>query len=43
MQEKPTRFIHETLVSQWSEETAKTFPSERGYLIYTSHAFKNNR
>lgn len=43
MQEKSTRFLHETLVSQWSEETVKAFPSERSYMIYTSFVFKNNK
>lgn len=43
MQEKSTRFLHETLVSQWSEETIKSFPSERSFSIYTSFVFKNNK
>ncbi|KAK3389748.1 hypothetical protein B0H63DRAFT_464257 [Podospora didyma] len=40
--EKSTRFLHETLVSQWSEETIKAFPTNRSYSIYSSFVFKNN-
>ncbi|PUU76799.1 hypothetical protein B9Z19DRAFT_1194469 [Tuber borchii] len=40
--EKSTRFLHETLVAQWSEEIAKSFPSNRSYTIYSSFIFKNN-
>ncbi|KAG0133176.1 hypothetical protein HOY82DRAFT_269424 [Tuber indicum] len=43
MAEKSTRFLHETLVSQWSEEITKAFPSNRTYTIYTSFVFKNNK
>ena len=39
--EKSTRFLHETLVSQWSEEIAKSFPANRSYTIYSSFVFKN--
>ncbi|KAI0393662.1 hypothetical protein F5Y17DRAFT_431308 [Xylariaceae sp. FL0594] len=42
LQEKTTRFLHETLVTQWSEETIKAFPSERSFMIYTSFVFKND-
>ncbi|KPM35921.1 hypothetical protein AK830_g10647 [Neonectria ditissima] len=41
MEEKSTRFLHETLVTQWSEETTKAFPSNPSYSIYTSFVFKN--
>ncbi|PKX93529.1 FAD-binding domain-containing protein [Aspergillus novofumigatus IBT 16806] len=43
MAEPSTRFLHETLVSQWSEETVKSFPTNRSYQIYTSFVFKNDR
>ncbi|KAH7102974.1 hypothetical protein BKA62DRAFT_828902 [Auriculariales sp. MPI-PUGE-AT-0066] len=39
--EKSTRFLHETLVAQWSEETTKAFPTNRTYSLYSSFAFKN--
>ena len=40
--EKSTRFLHETLASQWSEETIKAFPSgpEVSYKLYTSFVFR---
>ncbi|KAI1204726.1 uncharacterized protein F4807DRAFT_471786 [Annulohypoxylon truncatum] len=41
--EKSTRFLHETLVSQWTEETKKAFPSNNTYSIYSSFIFKNDR
>ncbi|KAI1087087.1 hypothetical protein F5B19DRAFT_500405 [Rostrohypoxylon terebratum] len=41
--EKSTRFLHETLVSQWSEENTKSFPTNRTYSIYTSFVFNNER
>ncbi|KAA8628231.1 hypothetical protein SMACR_09130 [Sordaria macrospora] len=42
LQEKSTRFLHETLASQWSEETIKAFPSgpEISYKLYTSFVFR---
>ena len=44
MQEKSTRFFHETLISQWFEESAKSFPGRNTkYTIYTSFVFQNNR
>ncbi|RAQ58982.1 hypothetical protein COH20_006754 [Aspergillus flavus] len=43
MAEPSTRFLHETLVSQWSEETVKSFPTNRSYQIYSSFVFKNDR
>lgn len=44
LQEKSTRFLHETLASQWSEETIKAFPSgsEVSNKIYTSFVFRND-
>lgn len=41
--EQSTRFLHETLVSQWSEEITKAFPSNKSYSIYTSFVFQNDR
>ncbi|KAI2466903.1 hypothetical protein F4781DRAFT_444712 [Annulohypoxylon bovei var. microspora] len=41
--EKSTRFLHETLVSQWSEETTRAFPSNRTYSIYSSFVFNNDK
>ncbi|KAA8641451.1 hypothetical protein EYZ11_002254 [Aspergillus tanneri] len=41
-EEKSTRFLHETLVSQWSEETIQSLPSSRTYSIYTSFVFSND-
>ncbi|KAJ4362592.1 hypothetical protein N0V85_009355 [Neurospora sp. IMI 360204] len=42
--EKSTRFLHETLASQWSEETIKAFPSgpETSHKLYSSFVFKND-
>ncbi|KAK7016335.1 FAD-binding domain-containing protein [Favolaschia claudopus] len=41
--EKTTRFLHETLVAQWSEETVKAFPTNKSYSIYSSFVFSNDR
>jgi hypothetical protein len=41
--EKSTRFLHETLVAQWSEETIKAFPTNKSYSIYSSFVFRNDR
>ncbi|KAK0666811.1 hypothetical protein QBC41DRAFT_348538 [Cercophora samala] len=41
MQEKSTRFLHETLVEQWSREITTSLPSNRSYMIYASFLFKN--
>jgi FAD/FMN-containing dehydrogenase len=43
LQEKSSRFLHETLAAQWVEETKKSFPTNRSYQIYTSFVFKNDR
>ncbi|KAK1142210.1 hypothetical protein N8T08_008136 [Aspergillus melleus] len=40
--ERSTRFLHETFVSQWSEETKKTMPTSKTYSIYTSFIFTND-
>ncbi|KAL4937615.1 hypothetical protein BDV06DRAFT_232459 [Aspergillus oleicola] len=40
--EDSTRFLHETLVAQWSEETERSFPSNRTYTIYSSFVFTND-
>ncbi|KAF4943260.1 hypothetical protein FSARC_14974 [Fusarium sarcochroum] len=42
LEEKSTRFLHETLVSQWSEETQKALPSNAMFRIYTSFIFQND-
>ncbi|KAM0541302.1 hypothetical protein ACHAPJ_013296 [Fusarium lateritium] len=39
LQEKSTRFLHETLVAQWSEETQRVLPSNAMFRIYTSFSF----
>ncbi|KAL2148929.1 hypothetical protein VTH82DRAFT_1615 [Thermothelomyces myriococcoides] len=41
MQEKSTRFLHETLVEQWSQEITGSSPVNRSYMIYASFLFKN--
>ncbi|KAI1109364.1 hypothetical protein F5Y14DRAFT_29984 [Nemania sp. NC0429] len=43
MEEKSTRFFHETLIVQWSEETIKSFPKDPSYSLYCSFVFKNDR
>ncbi|KAI9642899.1 hypothetical protein NHQ30_008633 [Ciborinia camelliae] len=40
--EKSTRFLHETLVAQWSEEIMKSFPTNKTYSISTSFIFNND-
>jgi FAD/FMN-containing dehydrogenase len=42
LQEKSSRFLHETLAAQWIEETKKSFPTNRAYQIYTSFVFNDN-
>jgi len=39
LQEKSTRFLHETLVAQWSEETQKSLPSNAMFKVCTSFSF----
>ncbi|KAH6603674.1 fad-binding domain-containing [Trichoderma cornu-damae] len=41
LEEASSRFLHETLVAQWSEETEKSFPQNPSYMIYTSFVFRN--
>jgi hypothetical protein len=41
--ERSTRFLHETLVAQWTEETVKSFPTNKTYSIYSSFVFRNDR
>ncbi|KAM0260182.1 hypothetical protein ACHAQJ_002948 [Trichoderma viride] len=42
LEEASSRFLHETLVDQWSEETKKSFPQNPSYMIHSSFVFKNN-
>ncbi|KAJ4108694.1 hypothetical protein NW768_012171 [Fusarium equiseti] len=39
LQEKSTRFLHETLVAQWSEETQRSLPSNAMFKVCTSFSF----
>ncbi|KAJ7800244.1 hypothetical protein B0H14DRAFT_3113964 [Mycena olivaceomarginata] len=41
--ENSTRFLHEALVAQWSEETVKALPTNKSYSIYSSFVFGNDR
>ncbi|KAJ3580121.1 hypothetical protein NPX13_g453 [Xylaria arbuscula] len=40
--EKSTRFLHETLVAQWDEETVRAFPSNGTFRIFSSFCFGND-
>ncbi|KAI1346928.1 FAD-binding domain-containing protein [Xylaria sp. FL0043] len=40
--EKSTRFLYETLVAQWLEETERAYPTNRTYELYSSFIFKND-
>lgn len=42
LEEKSSRFLHETLAAQWVEETKKNFPTNRTYQIYTSFVYKQD-
>ncbi|KAL7947018.1 hypothetical protein V8C42DRAFT_319419 [Trichoderma barbatum] len=42
LEEASSRFLHETLVAQWSEEIEKSFPQNPSYSIFTSFVFKND-
>jgi hypothetical protein len=42
LEEASSRFLHETLVAQWSEETEKSFPQNPSFMIYSSFVFKND-
>jgi len=41
--EPSTRFLHETLVFQWSEETIRAFPSNKTYSMYSSFVFNSDK
>ncbi|KAI5868237.1 hypothetical protein GGS23DRAFT_19299 [Durotheca rogersii] len=40
--EKSTRFLYETLVNQWLEETERAYPTNKSYELYSSFIFKND-
>lgn len=42
LEEPSTRFLHETLVAQWSEETTKAFPTNNTYSLHCSFVFGND-
>ncbi|KAL6859498.1 FAD-binding domain-containing protein [Trichoderma novae-zelandiae] len=42
LEEPSSRFLHETLVSQWSEEIEKSFPLNLSFSSYASFVFKND-
>lgn len=39
--EKSTRYLHETLVSQWLEEVERAYPTNKTYELYSSFVFGN--
>ncbi|KAH0499734.1 hypothetical protein TgHK011_006909 [Trichoderma gracile] len=39
LEEASSRFLHETLVAQWSEEIEKSFPQNPSFSIYASFVF----
>jgi hypothetical protein len=41
--ESTTRFLHETLVAQWSEEMQRAIPTSKKYYIYSSFVLRNDR
>jgi hypothetical protein len=41
--EKSTRFLYETLFNQWFEETVRAYPENKGYELYSSFVFTNER
>jgi hypothetical protein len=43
MPEPSTRFLHETLVDQWAEETKRAEPNDTLSHIYSSFVFTNDR
>ncbi|KAL6895261.1 Glucooligosaccharide oxidase [Trichoderma longibrachiatum] len=43
LEEASSRFLHETLVSQWSEEIEKSLPLNLSFSNYTSFVFDNDR
>ncbi|KAL6897636.1 hypothetical protein GGI43DRAFT_423994 [Trichoderma evansii] len=40
--EKSTRFLYETLVNQWLEETERSYPTNQSFELYSSFVFKND-
>lgn len=42
LQEKSTRFYHETLIAQWDEETVRAFPSNSTFRLFSSFCFGND-
>lgn len=40
--ERSTRFLYETLVNQWFEETERAYPTNKTYELYSSFVFKND-
>ncbi|UKZ70762.1 uncharacterized protein TrAtP1_011732 [Trichoderma atroviride] len=40
--EKSTRFLYETLVNQWLEETERSYPTNQSYELYSSFVFRND-
>ena len=40
--EKSTRYLCETLYAQWFEKTARAYPTNKGYELYSSFVFKND-
>ncbi|KAK6335948.1 hypothetical protein TWF730_003323 [Orbilia blumenaviensis] len=41
IEEPSSRFLHETLVDQWSEEIVKAFPQNKSYSLHASFVFEN--
>ncbi|KAL7919145.1 hypothetical protein ACQKWADRAFT_329990 [Trichoderma austrokoningii] len=41
--EKSTRYLYETLVNQWLEETERSYPTNQSYELYSSFVFKNDK
>ncbi|KAJ2900633.1 uncharacterized protein MKZ38_002292 [Zalerion maritima] len=42
LDEPSTRFLYETLVTQWMEETERAYPKNKTYELYSSFVFKND-
>ncbi|KAL2148927.1 hypothetical protein VTH82DRAFT_1613 [Thermothelomyces myriococcoides] len=40
--EPSTRFLYETLVNQWLEETERAYPTNKTYELYSSFVFTND-
>ncbi|KAK6532870.1 hypothetical protein TWF281_007042 [Arthrobotrys megalospora] len=43
IEEPSTRFLHETLVDQWSDEIVKAFPTNKSYDLHVSFVFPNDK